>query len=414
MGDSPTKNIGLRGITVADTRISLVDGERGRLIYRGYRIEDLALGASFEEVVFLLLHCRLPLADELEETRRFLAEARRIPEPVLALLWSRAPEADPMSVLQSAVAALPDHDPDFGKEERGAIVRSALRLIARTAMVVGAWHHIRKGKEPPAVEDTDSHAAAVLRSLTAEAPPADRIALVDTLLVIHAEHTLNASTFAVREVASTRADIYASVAAGVGALSGALHGGANARAMAMLREIGTEENVEPWVRARVEAGERIMGLGHAVYRVADPRAVVLREVAERTLGGTQQEGCFQLAVKVEEVARRLLLEIKGRDLHPNVDFYSGGVLRALGLSESFFPAFFAVSRVAGWTAHFLEESFAEAQPKAALYRPRADYVGRYCGPDGCDLPSMEDRLDRCPCGKNAGGCVGDHAPQPQG
>lgn len=414
LDDKSTKNIGLRGITVADTRISLVDGERGRLIYRGYRIEELARSASFEEVLYLLLNCRLPVAQELEETVRFLAEARHLPEPVVALLWTRAPEADPMSVLQSAVAALPDHDPDFGVMERGALVRSAMRLVARTAMVVTTWHHLREGREPPALSDGDSHAAAILRALTGEEPSKEKTALVDTLLVLHAEHTLNASTFAVREVASTRADLYASVTAGVGALSGALHGGANARAMEMLRTIGSEEQIEDWVKARIEAGERIMGLGHAVYRVEDPRAAVLKAVAQETLTGTEEERWFRMALKLESVARPLLLEKKGRDLAPNVDFYSGGVLRALGLSVDFFPAFFAVSRVAGWSAHYVEESLAEAQPKAALYRPRADYVGRYCGPDGCVLPPLETRTDRCPCGRNEGGCKGEHEPQEMG
>jgi citrate synthase len=404
MTEVSTKNIGLRGVTVADSKVSLVDGDNGKLIYRGYSIQDLAESANFAEVVHLLLHGRLPDADELSRTEASLAEARRLPEEVLAMLRVRRREADPMAVLQSAVAALADSDPDLGKPEREARVRSALRLIARTASVVAAWYNLSQGREPPDPGDSGSHAAGFLRGMWGREPTAAEVRLMDTLLVIHAEHTFNASTFAVREVASTRADIYASIAAGVGALSGALHGGANARVMQMLRGIGDEDAVEQWVRGRIEAGERVMGIGHAVYKTTDPRATVLQKVARASLGGTPNEKWYRLALKVEEAATRLLKEIKGLELYPNVDFYSGGVLHALGLPDNFFPAFFAVSRVSGWCAHFIEEELAEAQPKPALYRPRAHYTGRFCGTQGCRYVPLEQRGAGCPCGKDVVGC----------
>ena len=391
--------------------MSLVDGLRGRLIYRGYAIRELAERARFAEVIHLLLAGKLPDRGELDETRAALAAERALPEPVLAMLRTRPRDADPMDVLQGAVTALADHDPDRGTDDRGRAMRSCLRLIARTASAAAAWHHLRAGREPPPPADDETHAGAFLRALWGRAPTADETRLMDILLVIHAEHTLNASTFAVREVASTRANLYASVAAGVGALSGPLHGGANSRVMEMLRSIGDEDQVESWVRARIEAGERIMGLGHAVYKVKDPRAIVLERVAKETLAGTENERWFRLALKVEEVAVRLLDELKGKQLYPNVDFYSGGVLHALGLEAALFPVFFAVSRVAGWCAHYLEERFAEAQPKAVIYRPRAHYVGRYCGPEGCVFVPLDERGERCPCGKNLGGCQGDHEPQ---
>jgi citrate synthase len=399
-----TKNIGLRGVTVADSRISLVDGDAGRLIYRGYSIEDLAANADFAEVVFLLLQGRLPAAAELEQTEAALADARRLPDAVMAMLRTRKPDADPMAVLQGAVAALSDHDPDRGEPDRAARVRSALRLIARTASVVAAWFHVRRGDDPPDPGDAGSHAAGFLRGLWGREPSPAETALLDTMLVIHAEHTLNASTFAVREVASTRADIHASIAAGVGALSGALHGGANARVMEMLRGIGDEDRVEPWVRERIEAGERVMGIGHAVYKTMDPRATVLQQVAADALSGKPEERWYRLALEVERSATTLLKELKGLELYPNVDFYSGGVLHALGLPDDLFPAFFAISRVAGWCAHFIEEEFAEAQPKPALYRPRAHYVGRFCGPQGCQYVPLEQRGAGCPCGKDITGC----------
>jgi citrate synthase len=228
---------------------------------------------------------------------------------------------------------------------------------------------------------------------------------MDVLLVLHAEHTFNASTFAVREVASTKASLYMSVASGVGALSGPLHGGANARVMEMLMKIGDASAVEPWVRGRIESGQRVMGFGHAVYRTEDPRAGVLREVAQRTLAGRPEQKWFALALEVDRVTRALLREIKGLTLYPNVDFYSGGILSALGLANESFPAFFAVSRVSGWCAHFVEEEFSEAQPKSVIYRPEANYVGRYCGPSGCSFVPLEQRGLGCPCGKDVEGCT---------
>ena len=404
MAELEAKNIGLRGVTVADSKISKVDGMEGKLIYRGYSIGDLSQSSSYSEVVFLLLMGRLPTADELAATEKTLAEARELPRSVLNMLEQHPREADPMDVLQSAVAALAFHDPDLRNPDRGARVRSALRLIARTTSVITAWYHIQQGNTPPLSLPTDSQAGAYLRMLWDRAPSSGEQDLMNILLVIHAEHTFNASTFAVREVASTQAHIYASVAAGVGALSGALHGGANARVMQMLEQIEATGDVEGWVRGRIEAGQRVMGLGHAVYKTEDPRARVLRDVAERVLRGTEMEKWFRLALAVEESSRRLLREIKGYDLYPNVDFYSGAVLRGIGFPNAFFPAFFATSRVAGWCAHYIEEEFAEAQPKPALYRPRANYTGRLCGPNGCQFVPVEARGVGCPCGKEFEAC----------
>lgn len=406
MSADEVKNTGLRGVTVADTRISLVDGENGRLLYRGYQIRELAERSSYEEIVHLLLMGTLPTIDELDVVESQLASARRLPDEVVAYLGTRTRAAQTMDVLQGAVAVLADHDPDLDQRGRPAIVRASLRLIARTASVIAAWHRRREGL-PPVVAPSDpatSHAAAFLEMLWGRPATADEERLMDALLILHAEHTFNASTFAARGVASTRAHLYASVAAAVGALSGKLHGGANARVMQMLLEIGTVENVEPWIRARIAAGQRVMGLGHAVYRTDDPRAGILREIAERTLAGRPEERWLDLAREVEQVGRRLLKEQKGLDLYPNVDFYSGPILYALGLPAEMFPAFFAVSRVAGWCAHVIEEQFAEAQPKATIYRPESYYVGRYCGPQGCGYVPLESRGAGCPCGEDFEGC----------
>ena len=399
-----TKNIGLRGVTVADTQVSLVDGENGRLLYRGFAIEDLAESAGFEEVVFLLLMGRPPGEEDLRSTRLALAEARAVPGPVLDMLRARPDTADPMDVMQSAVSALADHDPDLGSTERAAAVRSAMRLISRFAGVAAAWHRLRSGEEPVPPDPALSHAAAFLHGLWGRVPTEDETRLMDLLLVLHAEHTFNASTFAVREVASTLAHLYASISAGVGALSGPLHGGANARVMRMLLEVGDAERVPGWVEQRMAAGQRVMGLGHAVYKTEDPRAGILRRVAQRVLGGRGGERWLRLGLEIERVARTALRERKGLDLYPNVDFYSSPVLYGLGLAVDMFPVFFGVSRVSGWCAHFIEERFAEAQPKPALYRPRAHYTGRFCGPEGCRWVPIEARGAGCPCGNEFEGC----------
>jgi citrate synthase len=398
------RNIGLRGVTVADSQVSFVDGQEGTLIYRGYAIEDLARRATFEEVVHLLLEGRLPGAGELEATTRALAEARALPDAVVAGLRARPAHSRPMDVLQSTIPALADHDPDLEVEERAAFVRSSLRLIARTTSVVLAWLKLRNGQEPPPVHPGLSLAADAMYGLLGREPSAEEVRLMDTLLVLHAEHTFNASTFAAREVASTMAHLYASVSSAVGALSGPLHGGANARVMQMLLDVGSEDRVEQWVTRRIDSGQRVMGLGHAVYKTEDPRAAILRDVAREALAGRDEERWLRLGLLLEKVARGQLVERKGLDLHPNVDFYSSPVLYAIGLPIDMFPAFFAMSRTSGWCAHVIEEHFAEAQPKTALYRPRAHYTGRYCGTDGCRWVPLEARGAGCPCGKELEGC----------
>jgi len=389
--DKQTKNIGLRGISVADTHISMVNGEAGKLFYRGFAIQDLAKQACFEEVIYLLLQGQAPNIEQLNEVRRALEESRALPEEVKNMLLARAKTAAPMDVMQGAVTVLADVDPDLKSRDRDTVYISCLRLISRFATTAAAWQRIREGKTPVTLTTGQSHASAFLQGLWGRMPSTEEADLMDLMLILHADHTFNASTFAVREVASTQAHLYASVSSGVGALSGALHGGANAKVMAMLLEIGSLANVEPWVTESINAGERIMGLGHAVYKTEDPRAAILRQVAETVLAGKEAEQWFKLSLEVEKIGRKQLQEKKNLDLYPNVDFYSSPVLYGLGLPIDMFPVFFAVSRVAGWCAHYLEECFAEAQPKPALYRPKADYTGRLCDSDACEWIPIEKR-----------------------
>ena len=386
-----TKNIGLRGITIADTRISMVDGANGKLFYRGFAIQDLAKQASFEEIIYLLLQGFAPTREELDSLSREMAETRNIAPEIISMLQCRLKSAGPMDVMQGAVTALADLDPALNSLDRGEVYHSCVKLISRFATVASAWQQVREGNKPIEIEKDQSHASSFLQGLWGRMPSEKEAKLMDLLLVLHADHTFNASTFAVREVTSTQANLYASVSAGVGALSGALHGGANARVMEMLLEIGSIENVVPWVTNRIDNGQRVMGLGHAVYKTEDPRAAILRKVAEQVLAGRDEEKWFKLGLAVEECGRKQLREKKKMDLYPNVDFYSSPVLYGLGFPVDMFPVFFAVSRVSGWCAHYLEERFAEAQPKPAIYRPKAHYTGRLCGPVGCKWTPVEAR-----------------------
>lgn len=392
MNADDTKNIGLRGITIADSNISMVDGANGKLFYRGYPIQQLAKLANFEEIIHLLMHEDAPSRNQLAEIYKELHEYRQIPLEVIRILQNNLPTAAPMDVMQGIAATLAQFDPDLQATDRETVARSCLRLIARFACTAAAWQRIRSGEEPVLEFAADqSQASAFLHGMRGKMPTEEEVRLMNLLLVLHADHDFNASTFAVREVASTRANLYASISAGVGALSGSLHGGANAKVMEMLLEIGDRAKVAGWVADAVDSGKRIMGLGHPVYKTEDPRAAILRRVAEETLQKPEDRRWFELGLDVEKYGRATLKEKKGLDLYPNVDFYSSPVLYGLGFPIDMFPVFFAVSRVSGWCAHYLEEHFSEAQAKPALYRPKANYTGRMCGAEGCTWPQLEKR-----------------------
>ena len=385
------KNIGLRGVTVADTKVSFIDGEKGVLIYRGYRIEELANASSFMEVAYLLLYGELPTRRELETFRGNVKEARVFPEYITNCLKMLPTAANPMDVLQGAVPLLATADPDLADESREGNLRKAIRLIARIPSVVAAWHRIRQGKEPLPADDNLGHAANFLWQLHGTRPDEEMARDLDTCLVLHADHTFNASTFACREVASTRAHMYAGVTAGIGALSGSLHGGANAEVMKMLFSLESEKDVPGWVKARLDSGERIMGMGHAVYKTMDPRARFLKDMAARLGQKTGQARWHELSTQIEQAG---LEEFRNRgrsNIQPNVDFYSAPVYHIMGIPRDLMTPIFAVSRVSGWCAHIIEEKFGEAQGKPALYRPKAEYVGQYCGLMGCTYEPLDQR-----------------------
>jgi citrate synthase len=381
--EEKTKNVGLRGVIVADTKISDVDGENGILIYRGYRIEELAKNSTFEETAYLLLHDELPAEQQLKEFSRELVAARRLPGFVLESLKRLPIQARPMDVLQASVPLLAVADPELSIETREANVSKAIRLIARIAEVVTSWHRIRNGLEPLPSDDTLSHAGNFLWQLTGRKPDADTARDLGTALVLHADHSFNASTFACREVVSTRAHMYAGVAAGVGALSGSLHGGANAQVLKMLFDLQNEQDIAAWVKRQLDSGEKIMGMGHAVYKTTDPRAKFLKEMCRRLGQKLGQEQWYRLSTEIEENAVAEFEKRGKTTIKPNVDFYSAPVYHMMGIPGDLMTPVFAVARIAGWTAHIIEEKFAEAQKKPALYRPSSEYIGNYCGKTGC-------------------------------
>jgi citrate synthase len=384
------RNIGLRNIEVADTRICSIDGENGKLIYRGYDILDLVSHSTYEETAYLLLFGELPSPDDLEDFSSRLREARGISEPILRNLKNRPKRAHPMDVLQSCVSELADYDLNMEDDSKEANIRRAIILIAKIPAIVAAWNRIRKGHHVLDSLEEGSHASNFLYMLRGTIPTPEEAKVFDICLILHAEHSFNASTFAAREIASTRAHMYACIGGAVGALSGELHGGANIQVMKMLLEIAEIANVEKWVEARLQQGGRIMGMGHAVYRTTDPRAEILSRLS-RAMSKETGTKWFEITERVENFTKRYMLENKKQAIYPNVDLYSASLYYSMGIPMDLNTPIFAISRIAGWCAHIIEEKFAEAAPKPALYRPKAVYVGKYCGPMGCEYTPLQNR-----------------------
>jgi len=385
------KNIGLRGVTVADTKISHVDGENGILIYRGFQIEELARNSSFEETAYLLQYDELPNKKQLEEFKGKLAGERRVPAFIFESFRLLPAKAQPMDVLQASIPLLATADPDLELETREANIARAIRLIANIPALVAGWDRIRKGLEPMPPDNTLSHAGNFLWQLTGQRPDTETSKDLDTALLLHADHSFNASTFACREVVSTRAHMYAGVAAGVGALSGSLHGGANAQVMKMLLGLRNVEDIAGWVKTQLDSGQKIMGMGHAVYKTMDPRARFLKDMCFRLGEKLGQEHWCRLSSQIEESAVAEFEKRGKTTIKPNVDFYSAAVYHMMGIPLDLMTPIFAIARVAGWTSHIIEEKFGDAQGKPALYRPSSEYVGSYCGKTGCTYTPIEER-----------------------
>lgn len=360
---------GLAGITAADSTLSRVDGQVGELIYRGYNIMDLGENACFEEVVYLLWNGKLPNRSQLETFKAALVSKRALPSAILKTMENIPYEAHPVAVLRTIVSALGLIDPKADDISPESSRKKALLLTAVLPTIVAAWERIRTNQDPVEPRHDLGHAANFLYMLKGKEANADAIKALDAYLVMLADHGFNASTFASRVTTGTLADMYSAITTGIGTLKGAAHGGANQKAMEQFIDAAQRGDVAAWFEETRAAGNRIMGIGHRVYKVEDPRAKILRPMAERLAKSSGQGQWFEIASKIEQLARADDYFIE-RNLYANVDYYSAVVLYMIGLPVDQFTSLFAISRIAGWTAH-VQEQLANNR----LIRPKAAYVG---------------------------------------
>lgn len=355
---------GLRGVVAAQSAIGDVNGEQGILIYQGYDIHDLAEHSTFEEVVFLLWHGRLPKADELAAHTAELRANYEAPAEVIALMKQFPKDAEPMDVLRTSVSSLDFFDKAGHGTDRENATKAAIKLTGQIGTLAAAWDRIRQGKEVVAPDHMLSIAENFLYMLRGAKPDADEARMFDIALILHADHELNASTFTTRVVAGTLADMYGAVTAGIAALAGPLHGGANTNVMKMLIEIDDPAKIDAWVEDALEHKKKIMGIGHAVYKTEDPRATWLRKFSKTMADKTGITKWYEMSQRIEQ----LMLEKKG--MHPNVDFYSASTYYLMNIPLDLYTPIFAVSRISGWTGHILEQ-----YGNNKLIRPRAEYIG---------------------------------------
>ena len=366
MASGKTSGAGLKGVVATSSAICHIDGERGVLAYCGFDIHVLAREATFEEVAYLLWHRRLPTRAELGDLCSSLAAARRLPEPFLRHLRS-LPPADTMDSLRTLVSLLAHYDPDAGDRSPAAAYGTAVRLTAQVASVVAACGRLEAGGGVIDPDPALSHAANFLLMLTGDRPSPEAARAFDVALILHADHELNASTFAARVTAATLSDVHSAVVSGIGTLKGPLHGGANAEVMKLLLALGEDADdgrVDGVVRGMLARNEKVPGFGHRVYRTEDPRATHLRQMSEQLGERTGRTRWFAISRRIEEIMHA------EKRIDANVDFYSASTYHLLGIPIALFTPIFAVSRVAGWTAHVLEQ-----YANNRLIRPRAEYVG---------------------------------------
>jgi citrate synthase len=363
MGVNMTEK-GLADVVAAQTSLSDIDGALGRLWYVGYDIHDLAKHSTFEETSYLLHHGSLPNAVELKDWNDQLIAERDISKFRAKLMETLAVKTSPMSMLRTGVSAASAYDPDGWDESPEAQLRKATRLISTTSTLIAMYHRMREGKEIVEASPTLSHAANFLWTMLGVEPSEHAARVLDVTLILYADHTMNASTFTARVIASTLSDMFSAVTGAIAALKGPLHGGANEEAMKVLEEVGRPENAAAFVAGKLERHELIMGFGHRVYKTEDPRATVLREMS-RSLGEEVGDSSWY------DISRAIELEVlEQRGLYPNVDFYAASVYHYLGIPTDLMTPIFALARMAGWTAH-IREQYADNR----IMRPDSDYLG---------------------------------------
>lgn len=363
---------GLAGVPATRSKVSYLDGTKGILEYRGIRMETLAERSNFIETAYLLLFGNLPTPAELEKFDKDLRVHRRIKYRITDLIKCLPDNGHPMDALQAAVAALGMFYPDKNVQDEQTQYLSAVRLIAKIPTIVAAYARLRRGDDQIQPRDDLNHAENFLYMLTEKVPDKVMSEILDTCLILHAEHTMNASTFSGLVTASTLADPYTVVSSAVGTLKGPLHGGANEKVLTMLREIGSVDRVRPYIEAKVKAKERIMGLGHREYKVKDPRAIILQRLSKRLFEHYGKSPLYEVAVEVEKVGEEYLASKK---VYANVDFYSGILYQKMGIETDFFTPIFAMARVVGWLAHWIEQV-----KDNHIFRPTEIYEGMHDRP----------------------------------
>ncbi len=355
---------GLEGVIAAETRIGYVDGINGKLYYAGYEINDLAKHCCFEEVVYLLWNDKLPTKKELASFRAELIPEMTLPNPLIQWFKRVPRNVHPMVMLRSGISDLALYDSETEDNSEEANRRKAIRLVARTSAIIAGFHRIYNGKRLVKPDPKQGIAYNFLYMFNGRRPTKQQVEAMELMYVLHADHGFNASTFAARVTASTLADIYAAITAAIGALIGPLHGGANQRVMEMLSGIEDPSDVEDYIDGMLDKGERVMGFGHRVYKVEDPRAKHLRKYAESLCQAPRTRKYYEISRRVEQKVKK----VKG--IYPNVDFYSATVQYALGIPVEYYTTIFAASRIAGWTAHVIEQ-----HADNRLMRPRSLYTG---------------------------------------
>ena len=348
---SPKIDKGLDDVYVMESRVCFVDGVKGRLLFYGYDIRDLADHSTFEETAYLLWHGKLPNREQLAAFTEELAANRAIPKGIVSLLKGIPKETVPIDALRTAVSALAGSDPELNDPSREANLRKAMRIAAKVPTIVGAFHRIRSGLRVVRPNPKYGTATDYLRMLTGKKPDKRTARIMDIALTLHADHSMNAGSFAATVAASTLPDLYSCVVAAIATLKGPLHGGANETALRALLEIESPPAAEEYVLKTLAAGKLVFGFGHRVYKTYDPRAIILQDIAKKLSVQTANEKVFQVAKAVEQTMVR---ELGPKGIYPNVDYYAGVVYYLLGLPPDLFPVTFAVSRISGWVAHILE------------------------------------------------------------
>jgi citrate synthase len=361
---------GLEGVIAAESQICYIDGQQGKLYYMGYSIEDLVEHCSFEEIVYLLLYRNLPTASELEGFTKRMRSCRTLPEPVKQMIHAFPTGAHPMELLQSVMAYLSSYVQHKIHHSATCNCRDTLHQVAQMATVIATYARYRDGNDYIEPRDDLSHGANFLYMLRGEEPDTDEGEIMDNCLILHAEHGFNASTFTSRVVASTLSTCYSSISAAMGSLYGSLHGGANERVLKMVDAIGDKSKVEKWVDNALSKKQKVMGMGHRVYKAKDPRAKVIEKYLKDLSNKKNNWRDYDILKEIEQVFGDRMKD-KGKPIYPNVDFFSGALYRLLGIPTVLFTPIFAVARVAGWLAHVLEQ-----REDNRIYRPKSLYVGK--------------------------------------